>query len=187
MLFLGIETNPDKTYTVAQMNENRNIISISSFHKEGLIWFLDHQNSKVIAINLPSWYSQHQQKNALDIIKLLTDIFGYEEDLDSEKVVIKTDSDKFFSQLVRKDLLPITTREGLEQRIYNLPKAGIIVKPEMFSKDRKQIQRELGAIAAAFSAYSIYNKSFKKEEQDNQIFYIPIYRFVPKRDRIISR
>lgn len=187
MLFLGIEVNPDKTYTIAQMDENRNITFISNFHKEGLIWFLDHQNSKIIAVDIPEYYSQQQQKSAFDVFKILVDIFSYKEDINAEKIAIKTNTDKFFSQLIRKALLPIKTREGLEQRIYNLPKAGIIVKPEMLSKDRNYIQREIGAIASAFAAYSIYNKSFQKEEENEQTIYIPTYKFIPRKDRIISK
>lgn len=190
MLFIGIETNPDKTYTVAQMDENRNILYLSPFWREGLLWFLDHKNINIVAVNLPSWYKTNQQKNALEVIRTLTDTFEFHEageETEKEKVVIKTDTDLFFSQLVKKDLLPITTPEGLEQRIYNLPKAGIIVQPEMFSKERKQIQRELGAIASAFAAYSYYHGTYDIVEREEDKLYIPKYSFVPKEKRIISR
>jgi hypothetical protein len=186
MHFLGIETNPDKTYTIALMDKNRNITSISNFWREGLLWFLDHQKTDVIAVNLPEWYSPIQQKNALDLLHILTDIFEYKEGkekISEDKIVVKTDSDMFFSQVVRKDLLPITTREGIEQRIYNLPKAGIKVQKELFSKDRNTIQRELGAIASAFTEYSTYHGNFNIIQKENEIFHIPIYRYIPKDKR----
>ncbi|WP_456384659.1 hypothetical protein [Persephonella sp.] len=189
MVFLGIHTNPDKTFTVANMDENRNIRFISNFWKEGLLWFLDHANADIIAVNISPWFDSIQVKNAYEVVSALKEIFGFEEPgvKPTEKVVLKTDADMFFSQLVRKELLPITTREGIEQRIYNLPKAGIMVKPELFSKEKKRLQKEVISIATAFAAYSIHHGTYSVEEKDGEQFYIPRYQFVPRDQRIISR
>ena len=191
MIFLGIHCNSDKTFTTAQMDENRNVVSISNFWKEGLLWFIDHLNPTIVAVNFSDWFDSVQTKNAYEVIKKLTDIFEFEEAQEkinrAENIVVKTDADLFFKQVVRKELLPIDTREGIEQRIYNLPKAGIIVKQEMFSKDRKNLQREVLSVATSFSAYSIHHGQFTVENREDEKFFIPVYRFVPANKRVISR
>jgi len=124
------------------------------------------------------------------VINKLTDIFGFEEAQGkinkTEGIVVKTDVDLFFKQVVRKELLPIDTREGIEQRIYNLPKAGIIVKPEIFSQEKNNLQKEVLSVAASFSAYSIYHGQFTIEKRENENLFIPVYSYVPKDKRIIS-
>ena len=190
MIFLGIQSNEDKTFTVAQMDKNRNILSISNFWEEGLLWFLDHSNPSVVSVNFSEWFDSVQSKNAYEVISKLVELFGFEEAEESvsnaEEIVIKTDVDLFFKQLVRKELLPINTREGIEQRVYNLPKAGIIVRPEMLSKEKKYLQREVTAVATAFAGYSIHHSQFKIEEREGNKLFIPVYRFVPENKRIIS-
>ena len=98
--------------------------------------------------------------------------------------MIKTDVDLFFKKIVRKELLPVDTREGIEQRIYNLPKAGIIAKQEIFSKNRENLQREVLSVAASFSAYSIYHGQFTVEKRENEKFFIPVYSYIPKEKRV---
>ncbi|SNZ06528.1 hypothetical protein SAMN06265182_0708 [Persephonella hydrogeniphila] len=190
MIFLGIQSNRDKTFTVSQMDQNRNIISISNFWKEGLLWFLDHANPSIVSVNFSEWFDSTQSKNAYEVISKLVELFDFEEAEESinrtEKLVIKTDADLFFKQLVKKDLLSIKTREGIEQRLYNLPKAGIIVKHEILSKEKDYLQREITAIATSFAAYSIHHNQFKIEEREGNRLFIPVYRFVPKDKRIIS-
>ncbi|WP_457634939.1 hypothetical protein [Persephonella sp.] len=190
MLFLGIHCNSDRTFTTAQMDKNRNILSISNFWKEGLLWFIDHVNPAIVAVNFSSWFDPVQTKSAYEVITKLTDIFGFEEAQEKinteEKIVVKTDTDLFFKQVVRKELLPVDTREGIEQRIYNLPKAGIIVKPEFFSEDKNRLQREVLSIASSFTAYSIYHGQFTVEKREEESLFIPVYSYVPKGKRIIS-
>ncbi len=188
MIFLGIQCNSDKTFTTAQMDENRNIVSISNFWKEGLLWFIDHLNPTIVAVNFSEWFDSVQTKNVYEVINKLTDIFGFEEAKEkisrTEGIVIKTDVDLFFKKIVRKELLPVDTREGIEQRIYNLPKAGIIAKQEIFSKNRENLQREVLSVAASFSAYSIYHGQFTVEKRENEKFFIPVYSYIPKEKRV---
>ncbi|MBK3333308.1 hypothetical protein GWK41_09525 [Persephonella atlantica] len=187
MLFLGIQCNQDRTFTAAVINESRQVISITNLWKEGLIWYLDHINPSVVAVNFSLWFKENQTKNAYEIIHKLIDIFDFvpadREIKTAEKLVIKTDTDLFFKQLVRKELLPIKTREGIEQRIYNLPKAGITVKPEMLSADRNKLQKEVISIGTAFASYSVYHGQFTIEERNNDILHIPVYRYIPKSER----
>ncbi|WP_457642809.1 hypothetical protein [Persephonella sp.] len=190
MVFLGIQTNTDKTFTATLMDSNRNVVQISHFWKEGLIWYIDHANPDIVAVNTAPWFDSTQLKNAYDVYSILREQFEFEPAEEKQpsysKTVIKTDIDSFFKQLVRKELLPINTREGIEQRIYNLPKAGIMVKPEMFSKEKHRLQKEVISIATAFSAYCLYHGQYSCEERDGEKFFIPVYRYIPKEDRIVS-
>lgn len=190
MTFLGIQCNDDKTFTTAQMDESKNVVSISNFWKEGLLWFIDHLNPTVVAVNFSKWFNFVQIKNTYEVINKLIDIFEFEEAQDKvnkvEGIVVKTDVELFFNQIVRKELFPINTGEGIEQRIYNLPKAGIIIKPEMFSKNRQGLQKEVLAIATSYSAYSVYYGHFTIEKRDTEKLFIPVYSFVPKDKRIVS-
>ncbi len=189
MLFLGIQCNQDRTFTATIMNKSRQVLSITNLWKEGLIWYLDHSNPTVVSINLSTWFREIQTKNAYDIFSTLVNVFEFtpsEENIKTpEKIVIKTDVDLFFKQLVRKELLPIKTREGLEQRIYNLPKAGIMVKPKMFSSDRNQLQKEVVSVATAFASYSVYQGQFTVKHRDSDILHIPVYRYISKKERSI--
>jgi len=189
MVFLGIHTNPDKTFTVANMDENRNIRFISNFWKEGLLWFLDHANADIIAVNISPWFDSTQVKNVYELFSLLKETFGFKEPdrKPLEKVVLKTNADMFFSQLVRKELLPITTREGIEQRIYNLPKAGIMVKPELFSREKNRLQKEVISIATAFAAFSIPRGRYIMKDKEGEKLYIPKYHYIPKNQRQTHR
>ncbi|MDQ7055353.1 MAG: hypothetical protein Q9M89_02160 [Persephonella sp.] len=188
MLFLGIQCNQDRTYTAAAINENRQVLSITNLWKEGLLWYLDHINPTVVSVNFSLWFKESQLKNAYDIVSKLVDIFGFspgeKEIKKPEKKVIKTDADLFFKQLVRKELLPIKTREGIEQRIYNLPKAGIMVKPEMLSLDRSKLQKEIISIGTAFASYSVYHGQFTVEERNGDTLHIPVYRYIPESERL---
>ena len=107
MIFLGILCNSDKTFTTAQMDENRNIVSISNFWKEGLLWFIDHVNPTIVAVNFSEWFDSVQTKNAYEVINKLTDIFGFEEAREkisrTENIVIKTDVDLFSNRLSEKN------------------------------------------------------------------------------------
>ena len=187
MLFLGIQCNQDKTYTTAVLNNNRQVLSITNLWKEGLLWYLDHINPTIVSINLSTWFKESQIKSAYDIVSKLINVFEFlpaeTEIKTTEKIVIKTDTDLFFKQLVRKELLPIRSREGIEQRVYNLPKAGIVISPEMLSADRNQIQKEVVSVATAFASYSVYHGQFKIEKREEDILHIPIYRYVSKKKR----
>ena len=188
MLFLGIQCNQDRTFTITVLNESRQVISITNLWKEGLIWYLDHINPPVISVNLSPWFKESQIKNAYDVVSKLIDIFGFtpaeKEVKMPEKTVIKTDADLFFKQLVRKELLPIKSREGIEQRVYNLPKAGIVISPEILSADRNQLQKEVVSIATAFASYSVYHGQYTVEQRDEDILHIPIYKYIPKKERL---
>ena len=58
------------------------------------------------------------------------------------------------------------------------------MKPEIFSKDRKKLQREVLSVVTSFSAYSIYHGHFTVEKREDEKLFIPVYSFVPKDKRI---
>ena len=191
-MYAGIEINPDKTFTVALMDENRNITYISHFWKEGLYWFLDHRDINIISLNInhsDKKYFLEKWKTLLELKNVLLTSFEYEEFQGDtkEKVIALTDTDIFFKDAIRKELFPIYTREGLEQRIYNLPKSGIYIPENILSKDRKKLKGEVNAIVAAFTSFAIKHNLYTEEEIEEEKFYAPVYKFVPKEKRVITK
>ncbi len=190
-MYAGIEINPDRTYTVALMDENRNITYLTHFWKEGLYWFLDHRKIDILTLNINHSDKKHfliKWKTLLELKNVLLSNFEYEEFQGKvkDKIMLLTDTDKFFEDAIRKELLPIYTREGLEQRIYNLPKSGIYLPDYMISKDRRKLRGEVNAVVSAFTSFAIKHNLYTKEEIEGETFYIPVYKFVPKDQRIIT-
>jgi hypothetical protein len=190
-MFAGIEINPDKTFTVALMDKNRNIYYIGHYWKEGLFWFLDHTKIKILTINInhsDKKYFQQKWKNLLELKDTLISNFEFEvfDGVVHEKTLLFTDTDLFFKEAIRKELLPIYTREGLEQRIYNLPKSGIHIPDNFLSKDRRKLRGEVNAVVSAFTSFSIENKLYSTEEIEGEVFWVPVYKFIPKEKRVIT-
>jgi len=188
-MYIGININGNKSYSVSVLDEDCKLIYISSFFKEGLYWFLEHFKSKRIVFNI-NFSNKDNLNLALKeykhIYSVLIENFEFEEFKESGingKVILLTDTDRYFSQFVRKNLLPIYTREGLEQRIYNLKKTGLIVDFSYLSKDRRKLKDEINAIVSAYSSYLVDKNLFKFEKIDNFNLLVPIYKFVPKKLR----
>ncbi len=189
-MYIGIEINPDRTFTVAVMNEDRNVVYISNFWKEGLYWFLDHMKGKILTVNInfsDRKYSQIKEKLFFELKDVLISNFEYEPfTKEKEKVFALTDTDRFFEKAIRKELLPIYTREGLEQRLYNLPKSGIYFPEIMKSKSLKKLRSEVNAIISAFTSYCIQHGLYTKENIADKDLVVPIYKYVPKSKRVVS-
>ncbi|RUM59458.1 MAG: hypothetical protein DSY66_03020 [Persephonella sp.] len=185
-MYIGININGDKSYSVSVLDKDCKLVYVSSFLKEGLYWFLEHFKSKRVVFNI-----NFLNKNNLPLIlkeykhlySVLIENFEFEEFKEkgiNGKVILLTDTDRYFSQFVRKGLLPIYTREGLEQRIYNLKKTGLIIDFSYLSKDRKKLKNEINAIVSAYSSYLIDKNLFKFEKVNNFNLLVPVYKFVPK-------
>ena len=190
-MYAGIEINSNKTFTVALMDSNRNISYISHFWKEGLYWFLDHSKIKILTININFRNKKHLSTNFRAYLDLKTvlisqfEFFEFSEDFVDKKIAL-TDTDRFFEKSIRKQLLPIYTREGLEQRIYNLPKSGIYLPKHMLSKDRNRLKSELNATVSAFTSFALDNNLYTVEEENGEKLVVPLYKFVPKEKRIVT-
>ncbi len=190
-MYAGIEINSNKTFTVALMDSNRNISYISHFWKEGLYWFLDHSKIKILTININFRNKKHLSTNFRAYLDLKTvlisqfEFFEFSEDFADKKIAL-TDTDRFFEKSIRKQLLPIYTREGLEQRIYNLPKSGIYLPKYMLSKDRNRLKGELNATVSAFTSFALDSNFYTVEEENGEKIVVPLYKFVPKEKRIIT-
>ena len=194
-MYYGIDAGI-KDFSVCIINDEKEVVYISNFWKEGLFWFVDHYSPKLITINLPDEKeidAPARLKTALDIIHKLKTEFDYKSPTFDEikrgepNIIIKTSADLFFQKIVRKQLLPFHTREGLEQRIYNLKKTGIKLDKQILAKEKNKLRRELGAIIAAFTSYSVANRSFEKVDIEKGFLIVPKYRFVPSTNRIIRR
>lgn len=194
-MYYGIDVGI-KDFSVCIMNEEKEVVYISNFWKEGLFWFIDHHWPKIITINLPDEQEMDapaRLKTALEIIHKLKTVFDYKsptlEEIKEKTpyIIIKTSADLFFQKFIRKQLLPFHTREGLEQRIYNLKKTGIKVDKSILAKDKNKLRRELGAIIASFTSLSVDKNSFEKVDIEKGFLIVPKYRFVPSTNRIIRR
>ena len=190
-MYYGIEINEDKTFTVAVIDENRNIFQINHFWKEGLLWFLEHSKVRILTININNSDKKHfpqKLKNLLEIKNLLLSNFEFRRFSGKveEKIFAITDTDLFFQKSIRKELLPIYTREGLEQRIYNLPKSGIIIPEYLLSKDKRKLRKEVNAIVAAFTSFAIDKNMYTEEKIEKTPYIVPVYKYVPKNKRVIT-
>jgi hypothetical protein len=194
-MYYGIDAGI-RDFTVCIMNEEKEVIYISTFWKEGLFWFIDHYSPKLITINLPDEKeidAPARLKTALEIIHKLKTTFDYKsptlEEIKSKtpNIIVKTCADMFFQKFIRKQILPFHTREGLEQRIYNLKKTGIKVNKSILAKDKNKLRRELGAIIASFTSLSVDKNNFEKVDIEKGFLIVPKYRFVPSTNRIIRK
>lgn len=191
-MFYGVDVDY-RDYTVSLMDEKKKVVGLSHFWKEGFYWFVDHHKPDIITVNFPLEENSSKLKAAADLVQKLKKNFEYvvaDKELlkeKPEKIIVKTSADLFFKKIVRKELLPIHTREGIEQRIYNLRKTGIYLDKRMLSQKRNKLIRELNAVICAFTSYSVENNSYEIVEEDGQQLIIPKYRFVPSSNRIKRR
>ncbi|WP_457621278.1 hypothetical protein [Persephonella sp.] len=191
-MYLGITINSRNLFTVALIDQNKKISSINHFWKEGLYWFLEHSRVNIVTINLnfKEKESDIKFRYLTEIMNVLLDVFEFEH-LDARRVhqyrkyVGVTDTDLFFEQAVRKELLPVETREGVEQRIYTLSKAGIYVGDNLFSTDIDKLRSEVNAVAAAFTALSVKTGNYSLKDIDGIELVVPEYRYIPVAERKI--
>jgi len=190
MLFAGIEC-VDNIFLVSLMDENKTVKAIFKFYKEGLLWFIDHYSPNIIAV---SYDFPVRSKIALinkaysNLYKLIIEQFEYTEVdrrsfKEKEKRILKSDPEEFWKKIIRKEILPSETPEGLEQRLYNLPKTGIRLNKRLLSQNKKLIAKEIDAVILSFAGYSFYNNIFENEETENDIIIIPKYIYVMKKGR----
>ena len=185
-MHIGININGDKTFSVAVLEREGKLIYLSRFFKEGLYWFLEHFNGKRIIFNINfanKKYLSQSLKEYKALYSVLIDTFEFEDFNEAGlngKVVCLTDTDLYFSQFVRKKLLPDYTREGLEQRIYNLKKTGLILDFNYLSKDKRKLKDEINAIVSAYTSLLIDKNLYKIEKINNFKLVVPIYKFIPK-------
>jgi hypothetical protein len=188
-MFYGVDTDY-RDYTVALMNEKKEVAGLNHFWKEGFYWFIDHHKPDILTVNIPSEENPSKVKAATELIYKLRKNFEYivadKENIKEkpEKLIIKTSTELFFKKIIRKDILPIYTREGIEQRIYNLKKTGIILNKNILSQNKERLIRELNSVICAFTSYSFQNNLYEIVEEENDIFIVPKYKFVPSTNRI---
>ncbi len=208
-MYLGINVGTDRTFVITEMNQEKEVTNITKFWKEGLLWYIEHKRPRIVSIDSPVCLTKNitkaeEQLNiernqgegeelpldvkfSIEITNKLISLLGYEianeeNYLDKEKKLIaRVHPEAFYKKIVRKELLPITYREGIEQRLYNLKKTGIKLDKTILSKDRKTLVRELNSLIGAFNSYSIDNNSVEifGDKKECQIF-VPKYKFVPK-------
>ncbi len=213
-MYVGVNVGNDNLLIVTTMDENRVVKSINKFWKEGFLWFIEHTNPKIVSMDAAIILNRHmteaeaqlqvfERKNpkivpprvrlATELAQILTENYGFtiadEETVKNKdiKLIARTFPDAFYKKFIRRELLPPDTREGLEQRLYNLPKTGVVYKKEILDEqDKKFLRRKLSSIICAFCSYSIDRGNIeiygKKEEEQ---IIIPKYKFVPKKDRFV--
>lgn len=189
-MYAGININGNKTYSVVVLDGELKPKLVSKFYKEGLFWFLDHFSGKRIVININ--FSNKKLisqvlKEFFSIYSVLLDTFEFEEFAKTNKnskTVVITDTDLYFTQFIRKNLLPVYTREGLEQRVYNLKKVGLYIDYRYFSKEKKELKNQINALVSAYTSHLIDKDLYTMEKKENLYLVIPKYKYVFKnRDR----
>lgn len=189
-MFAGIEIK-DKIFIISLMDNNRNVKGIFKFYKEGFLWFLDHYNPEIVAVNYDFGVSSKlslTNKAYSNMFRDIVENFEYrpvdkKSFKEKEKRIFKSNVEEFWKKLIHKEILPAESPEGLEQRLYNLPKSGIKLNKKLLSLDKKYIGKELDAVILSFAAYSFYNNRFETIEHENGIWIIPKYSYVPKKER----
>lgn len=189
-MFLGIDIL-DNIFIVSLMDENKNVKGLFKFYKEGLLWFIDHTNPNVMAVNYDFCVKSKisdTNKSLSNLYKVIKNDFGYSEInkktfREKEKKILKSDIEEFWKKVIRKDILPSDTVEGLEQRLYNLPKTGIRLNKKLLSINKKYIAKEIDSVVLSFAAFSYYNNRFEHIETENGVIITPKYIYVMKKDR----
>ncbi|PMP77769.1 MAG: hypothetical protein C0178_01440 [Sulfurihydrogenibium sp.] len=189
-MFAGVEVK-DKVFIVSLMDNTRTVKAIFKFYKEGFLWFLDHYNPEIVAVNYDFGVSSKlslTNKAYSNLYKEIIQDFEYrpvdkKSFREKERRIFKSNTDEFWKKIIRKEILPADTPEGLEQRLYNLPKTGIRLNRRLLSQDKKFIGKELDAVVLSFAAYSFYNNKFETIDHEGGIWIIPRYIYVPKKDR----
>lgn len=187
-MFLGVEYLDSYRLVVSLMDRGSRVVQISPYTLEGLFHLIDHSDIRVVAFNTDfnsRYMSSLQNRIIKDLPKKLHEYFEFRV-FDGERkafrTIVYTDTDEFFRKVIRKDLLPQDTVEGIEQRLYNIPKTGIKLNRNLLSKDRQTITRQINAVILSYTALSYFTNNFEIIE-DGEPYITPKYRYVPLRNR----
>lgn len=187
-LFLGVEYLNSYKLIVSIMDRNSKVIQIAPYTVEGLFHLIDHSDIRVIAFNLdfnPQHMASFQNRAIKDFTKKLYEYFEFrilDKDKKSFRTIVYTDTEEFFKKIIRKEILPETTPEGIEQRLYNMPKTGIKLNRNLLSKDRQILPKQINAIILSYTALSYFTNNFEFMEED-EIYILPKYRYIPLKNR----
>lgn len=187
-MFLGVEYLNSYKLIVSIMDRNSKVIQIAPYTVEGLFHLIDHSDIRVIAFNLdfnPQYMASFQNRAIKDFTKKLYEYFEFrilDKDKKSFRTIVYTDTEEFFKKIIRKEILPETTPEGIEQRLYNMPKTGIKLNRNLLSKDRQILPKQINAIILSYTALSYFTNNFEFMEED-EIYILPKYRYIPLKNR----
>lgn len=188
-MYLGIEHLNSSIFIISVMDRQSKVVQISPYTIEGIFHLLDHFYIKVIAFNIDfniMHMSSFQNRSIKNIEKKLEEYFEFRlidsKDKKSQRTIVYTDADEFFKRVVRKDILPIDSIEGIEQRLYNIPKTGIKLNRNLLSKDRDILIKQINAVILSYTALSYHTDNFEFIHDDD-FYIIPKYRYVPLKNR----
>lgn len=187
-MFLGVEYLNSYRLVVSLMDRGSRVVQISPYTLEGLFHLLDHSDIRVVAFNIDfnsRYMSSLQNRIIKDLPKKLYEYFEFrvfDGERKSFRTIVYTDTDEFLKKVIRKDLLPQDTVEGIEQRLYNIQKTGIRLNRNLLSKDRQTITRQINAVILAYTALSYFTNNFEIIEE-GELYIVPKYRYVPLRNR----
>ncbi|MCX7738344.1 MAG: hypothetical protein N2Z80_02865 [Hydrogenothermaceae bacterium] len=167
------------------------MVQLSQYTLEGLFYLLDHSNLRVVAFNLDfnlSFNTSLSNRALKSLSKNLAEYFEFRtvqrEDRKSFRSIVYTDVEEFFKRIIRKELQPMNTPEGVEQRLYNIPKTGIKLNRNLLSKNRDILQRQIKAIILSYTAYSYYTNNYEILEEEDSFYIIPKYKYIPLKERV---
>ena len=108
-MFAGIEC-VENIFIVSIMDENKTVKGIFKFYKEGLLWFIDHYNPNIIAVNYDFSVKSKTaltNKASSNLYKLISQQFEYSEVdrktfKEKEKRILKSDPEEFWKRLSEK-------------------------------------------------------------------------------------
>lgn len=176
-------------FVVSVMDNSSRVVQLSQYTLEGLFHLLDHSKVRVVAFNLDfnlSFNTSLSNRALKSLSKNLAEYFEFKtaqkENRNSFRSVVYTDVEEFFKRIIRKELQPMNTLEGVEQRLYNIPKTGIKLNRNLLSKNKDILQRQIKAIILSYTAYSYYTNNYEILEEDS-FYIIPKYRYVPLKER----
>lgn len=188
-MYLGLEYLNSYVFIVSVMDKYSKVVQISPYTLEGLFHFLDHSDVRVIALNIDfnaGFMSSFQNKSVKHLEKKLYEYFEFrvinEKDKKYYRSIVYTDVDEFFKKVIRKEILPINTAEGIEQRLYNIPKTGIKLNRNFLSKNREVLIKQLNAVILSYTALSYHTNNFDFIDEEES-YILPKYRYVPLKSR----
>lgn len=189
-MFLGIEHFNNYLLMVSVMDRGSKVIQVSPYTVEGLFHLIDHSDVRVIAFNFDfnaNFNSTLSNRALKNLNKNLYEYFEFRviENIEKKsfRSIVYTDTEEFFKKIIRKDVMPIHTPEGIEQRLYNIPKTGIRLNRNILSKSKEIVQRQINAIVLSYTAYCYHNNNYEVFEEEESFYIVPKYRYVPLKDR----
>lgn len=187
-MFLGVEYLDSYKFVISLMDRNSKVVQISTYTLEGLLHLIDHSDVRVIAFNIdftPQYTASFQNRIIKDLPKKLYEYFEFktfDRDKKSYRTIVYTDTEEFFKKIIRKEVLPEDTLEGIEQRLYNIPKTGIRLNRNFLSKDRRVLVKQINAVILSYTALSYLTNNFEYIE-DGENYICPRYKYVPLKSR----